>query len=356
MLPRDVRMVKRNKAVMPLEIIDDSSKKVAKSSAKAMPPEIIDDSSAKAMPPEIMDDSGHGHEIPSIIIREDGNPDRQIVILPYERSDLWQIPNIAYFRSSGTSNKGCGWLCGTFFPTGGITTKAKISGKSTFDEECRGTGGHLLKMSDITNDTSVQGIIKSIYSFYTDLATEIDRFFVQELPRKLYITPTIFELFDAFNTYFLSEHQLLLSYRLSFTEDLHDHIGLWGWECTDSKNKTYKLSDFCNKRWSNPTPINVPNRDINIMSSEGACNFIKQNNASVEFNEIHERIAEDNLVNGKKFSNSIALSMVIRLNSMYSTPHAKATAKGIQKKKITNKKKRKGYKRFKTIRKYGKIM
>jgi hypothetical protein len=279
-----------------------------------------------------------GPQMPSIIIRgEGGNPDRQVIILPYEPDLLWQIPNIAYFRSSGTSNQGCGWLCGTFFPTGGITTKEKINNKTMFQDECVGTMGHLLKMSDITNGATRNGIIKSIDSFYDSLSLEIDKFLERE-PRTLYITPSILSLFDAFNTYFLSEQQLILSYRLSFTPDLLHHVGLWGWECTDTKNNTYSLSDFCNRRWGNLPPIDVPS-NVSIISSEDACNFIKHHQANVIFEEMHSIIVEDN----KNFKSDHPLRRVLFLNNKHSPPpSAKAiTAKG---KRKTNGKKTNGKK------------
>ena len=326
MSARDARMKKRNS-------------KEDKSNTNPAPLEDDAEADAEIIP-----------SIPSIIIRNnDRNPDRQVIILPYERDELWQNPNIAYFRSSGTSNEGCGWLCGTFFPTGGITTKIK-DGKKTvgIDDTCNGTEGHLLKMSDITNGATSSGIIRSIDSFYTELAGVLYSYFYSKLVRKNIPPPTILNLFDVFNTYFLSEQQLLLSYRLSFTEGLH-HIGLWGWEC-----ETFKLSDFCNTRWRNPTPINIP-ISINILNNTDACEFIKHYNASVNFEELRSIIVADNMIDGRQFR-CPALNIVIQLNSSFYRPLI-IKAKGIQKRnKITNKRKKKGYKRFKTIRKYGKNM
>jgi hypothetical protein len=365
-MSRDERMAKRNnKAVT--EIIDVSS-----GNKKAvMSPEIIDVSSGNkkaVMSPEIIDVSSGNKkavmslEIPSIILRNDSEPDRQLVILPYEPDDLgWQIPNIVYFRSSGTSNEGCGWLCGTFFPTGGITTKIKQNKKTVgINDDCAGTEGHLLKMSDIMSGVTSVGINKNIDSFYTMLANAINVFLqfeeVRPAQRTLYITPTILDLFNAFSTYFLSEQQLLLSYRLSIThsDEGWQHIGLWGWECTGSKNKnTFKLSDFCKERWGNPSPIDIPNK-VDIMNKEDACIFIKENNANVNFEGMKKILIAHNKdpKNGKPFTTIQAFGTVLQLNNFFSQP---LLAKGIQKKnKITNKRKRKGVN--KTIRNYGKLI
>jgi hypothetical protein len=64
--------------------------KANKSNTNPAPLEIIDDGNAGAeAEPEIIP------SIPSIIIRKNGlNPDRQVIILPYERDELWQNPNI----------------------------------------------------------------------------------------------------------------------------------------------------------------------------------------------------------------------------------------------------------------------
>jgi hypothetical protein len=345
---RNARMKKRNSTHENIEVNSGNKKaiKANKSNTNPAPLEIIDDGNAEAEA-EIIP------SIPSIIIRNnDRNPDRQVIILPYERDELWQNPNIAYFCSSGTSNTGCGWLCGTFFPTGGITTKIKDGEKTVgIDDECKGTGGHLLKMSDITNGATSNGIIRSIDSFYTELTVVLNTYFASIRGPMHIPPPTLLNLFDVFNTYFLTEQQLLLSYRLSFThseEGLH-HIGLWGWEC-----ETFKLSDFCNARWGNPTPINIP-ISINILNNTDACEFIKHYNASVNFEEMHSRIVAHNMANGRQFRSS-AINTVIQLNSFFYRPPI-IKAKGIQKRnKITNKRKRKGYKRVKTIRKYGKNM
>jgi len=351
MSARDKRMEKRNSEHRNIEVNSGNKKaiKANKFSTNPTPPEIIDDVGAEAGA------EAEAEIIPSIIIHNgvgDPNPPRQVIILPYESDELWRKPNIAYFRSSGTSNEGCGWLCGTFFPTGGITTKIK-DGKKTvgIDDTCDGTEGHLLKMSDITNGATSNGIIRSISSFYAALADVLFRYFNSNTVPKNISSPTILNLFDVFNTYFLSEQQLLLSYRLSFThseEGLH-HIGLWGWEC-----KTFKLSDFCNTRWGNPTPINIP-ISINILDNTGACEFIKHYNASVNFEEMHSRIVAHNMIDGKQFR-CTEINLVLHIDRIYYQA-VKAKAKGIQKKnKITNKRKRKGYKRVKTIRKYGKNM
>ncbi len=336
---RDERMIKRNERM-----------KANKFSTNSAPPEIIDDTKAEAeAEAEIIPFP------PSIIIRHEDvrNPDRQVIILPYERDELWEIPNIAYFRSSGTSNEGCGWLCGTFFPTGGITTKIKLDEKTRINDECVGTGGHLLKMSDITNRVCSSGVVRSIDSFYTAFATELNIFLNQGQDRTRITAPTIIQLFDAFSTYFLSEQQLLLSYRLSFAyseEGLH-HIGLWGWKCTNTNNnETFKLSDFCNTRWGGRClPISIPNR-VEILNSVKSCEFIKRHSASVNFEEMRIIIFAHNRDpnTGRQLTMSTGFRNVLLLDRMFSQ-----TGKGgLQKRnKITNKRKRKGYKRFKTIRK-----
>ena len=299
---RDERMKKRNSTHENIEVNSGNKKaiKANKSSTNPAPLEFSDNAEAEII-------------IPSMII-QNGNPDRQVIILPYENDDgaLWKKPNIAYFRSSGTSNKGCGWLCGTFFPTGGITTKIR-DGKKTvgINDTCDETEGHLLKMSDITNGATILGIVRSIDSFYTTLANVLLPFFKNKPANRNLPAPTILNLFDAFNTYFLTEYQILLSYRLSFTGG-SEHIGLWGW-----KYDTFKLSDFCNNRWENPTPITIPTRNI-ILNNTGACEFIKEHNANVNFEEMQRIFFVDN--GGSYRSN--ALGDILKIDRNYYKPEA----------------------------------
>ena len=123
--PTSSSLKEAKKAAARTQIVDappTSSLKEAKKAAART--QIVDapTSSLKAKKASTLEETGAVSSLKSIIYA--GERERQLVILPYGiRDAYWQNSNITYFCSSGTSNEGCGWLCGTFFPTGGITTK-----------------------------------------------------------------------------------------------------------------------------------------------------------------------------------------------------------------------------------------
>lgn len=282
MSARDVRATKRNeRAIVDVKSTPVYRKKQSILIEEEAPPlhleKIADPISTEqiAGPISIIYKSEHGVE-----------PERQIVILPYVRDEYWQNTNIAYFRSTGSSNEGCGWLCGTFFPTGGITTKIKEGGKTIgINSECPGTEGHLLKMSDIINNV---GVFVGIESFCTTLALVIEDIIYspsvfKKTPKppefdNYMAGPTINEVFNAFNSYFISEQQLMLSYQLT-----PPNLGLWGWRFGN-----FVLADFCKSRWGDiPHIMAPPLSAVPKLNKETTCNFIKQHDASVNFDVLH---------------------------------------------------------------------
>jgi hypothetical protein len=249
-----------------------------------------------------------------------GERARQLVILPYGNSDAyWQNSNITYFRSSGTSNEGCGWLCNTFFPTGGITTKIVENKKTVgIDETCAGTAGHLLKMSDIINNV---GVFVGIEQFCMALATILEDIVFKDIYRKPkrtefsnYDSATVTDAFSAFFSYFISEQQMKLSYQLT-----PPNTGLWGWRFGN-----FELSEFCKERWGDlPHFVVPPLSSLRILNNEDTCEFLKQEDASVNFSVLHDLFAR---LQGKP--RVICISTVNRIESIMSR-----TAKGIRTKK-----------------------
>lgn len=288
----------------------------------------------------------------SIIYRSEqaGEAERQIVILPYLRDAYWQNTNIAYFRSSGTSNENCGWLCGTFFPTGGITTKIRDGDKTIgINSECPGTEGHLLKMSDIISNV---GVFIGIEPFCLKLAKVIGDIIFSPTVFKQKTKPpefdnydagpTIEQVFNAFTSYFISEQQLMLSYQLT-----PPNIGLWGWRFGN-----FVLADFCKGMWGNiPHIMAPPLSALSKLNKESTCNFIKQHDASVNFDVLRAALVK---LHGPKARNA-CLSQVNQMQNVFGrTATAKggrtATAKGIHRRSQKRKTKQQ-CKRFKTKRK-----
>jgi hypothetical protein len=309
------------------------------------------DEAAAAMPPPDEETSiAISRDSPISIMYKSGNygqPERQIVILPYMPDPYWQNPNIAYFQSSGTSNADCGWLCGTFFPTGGITTKIKEDQKTIgMNSECLGTEGHLLKMSDIID----LGVFIGIENFYLALAQEIESIVFSKAVFKIHpkppefdnydAGPSIIQVFYAIDSYFISEQQLMLSYQLT-----QPNIGLWGWRFGN-----FTLADFCKRRWGEINHIRLPPVSaLTKLNKEDTCNFIKENEASVNFEALS---AECMRLQGKT-KRLTCISKVVQIDSAFKMKDWGSMfkpGKGIRKRKNT-KNKKKQHKRFKTKRK-----
>jgi hypothetical protein len=77
------------------------------------------------------------------IIHEGGDSYRPVIIIPINNADLWPNNNIAYFRSSGRTNK-TPQYSNTWFPFGGIVEEnnTKILSEPV-------NKGHIIKMSDL---------------------------------------------------------------------------------------------------------------------------------------------------------------------------------------------------------------
>lgn len=296
MSTREERANKRNEAKTDASVAkteasaaaQKSEKQTSKTRKKKSPIEEV--SVAEAQPLTLTSEKTAGPSLISIIYDGgDSEPERQLVILPYGVIDeYWRNANIVYFRSSGTSNENCGWLCGTFFPTGGITTKI-ISEKTTeFNSECRDTGGHLLKMSDIVNNV---GTFIGIEPFSLALANVLGDIIYSEPVFQKTIKPPEFDnysagpsiqqVFDAFNAYFISEQQLILSYQLT-----PPNIGLWGWRFGN-----FSLAKFCQERWGMIPHIMVPPLSVvDKLNKEDTCNFIKRYGASVDLDILRDSL------------------------------------------------------------------
>jgi len=82
-------------------------------------------------------------EVKNTIIHEGGDSYRPVIIIPINNTDLWPNKNIAYFRSSGRTNK-TPQYSNTWFPFGGIIEQnnTKILSEPV-------NKGHIIKMSDL---------------------------------------------------------------------------------------------------------------------------------------------------------------------------------------------------------------
>jgi hypothetical protein len=235
---------------------------------------------------------------------------------------FWPTPNMTFFLSTGTSNinKGYEWLRGTFFPTSGLACSSFVENQEESEanmvvnnkisdfHECtdsrRQLKGHIVKMSDYMSE-GFGSVFYGLEHFLDDLGKELlqvilkdfdtiicSRFDKDNLSNRDYLmskypdlmnannatNDKIFNLNNAF-TYFITEQQLKLSYCLT-----PDNTGLWSFTCGD-----FSLSEFCKKRWGNPSKIYLPDIET-ITGVDEAYDFIVSQNANIEFSEMKKII------------------------------------------------------------------
>jgi hypothetical protein len=90
----------------------------------------------------------------------------------------------------------------------------------------------------------------------------------------------IFALEATIQNYFLTEEQLKLSYQLT-----PDNTGLWGFRFGD-----FSLSEFCRVRWGPLPKFNVPPVEICTPNTDSIYNFIRDNNANIEFDDMQRQV------------------------------------------------------------------
>ena len=179
-------------------------------------------------------------------------------------------------------------------------------------------------MSDIINNV---GVFVGIESFCMTLAREIERITFENVwhkpkPKEFsnYSNATISEAFNAFSSYFISEQQMKISYQLT-----PPNTGLWGWRFGN-----FELSEFCKERWGNPPHFVVPPlSSLHKLNNEETCEFLKQEDASVNYSDLHILF-----LSLQKNNRLECISIVIRIESIMSQ------AKGIRTKKWKTKNKR----------------
>jgi hypothetical protein len=227
---------------------------------------------------------------------------RQIVIVPKSGEQFWPVQNIAFFRTSGTSNEGTGWLSGTFYPTSGLTCKHRDTPETirNYAECVKGNNdhvtGHITKMSDYnTRRIFSLGLIDFMkHLFDGELLVKINSVFPY-YPRVKITTAML--SYPGFGTlegaaqyittletvimnYFLTEEQLKLSYQLT-----PDNTGLWGFKFGD-----FSLSEFCRQRWGPLPKFNVPDIEQCRENSDDIYRFIVANNANVDFDDMKSQV------------------------------------------------------------------
>ena len=243
--------------------------------------------------------------------------ERQIVILPYGFDDgIWPLPNIAFYLSSGTSNKGNEWLANTYFPTGGLVTK---TAKPNFDDDCDNESddsGHILKMSDMHSEAYYIGIrdfLINLINALTPFILTMDDYFRVE------------NLIKAFYNYFITEHQILLSFLLT-----SPNTGLWGWRFGGGA-----LTNFCKLRRQYEGPyINLEtNTKPTELNKKQACNEIKRHGAALDpsFPTILKNVTKSDPDRSLRHKPTELMSFI-----SYDLRKSKAKAKGY--KKINTKK------------------
>ena len=164
--------------------------------------------------------------------------------------------------------------------------------------------GHIVKMSDYMSK-GFGSVFYGLEHFLDDLGKELlqvilkdfdiiicSRFDKDNLSNRDYLmvkypdlmnannatNQKIFNLYNAFS-YFITEQQLKLSYCLT-----SDNTGLWSFTCGD-----FSLSEFCKKRWGDPSKIYLPD-SATIAGVDEAYDFIVSQNANIEFSEMKEII------------------------------------------------------------------
>jgi hypothetical protein len=294
---RSAKKIQQTPEFPPKEPVETPTKKVSKRSVKVKSSNALVESSfpAPVEPPfPVAVSSAVVDIIGSIDYCERYREDtyRQTVIVPTSGEQFWPAKNMAFFKSTGTSNKGCEWLRGTFFPTSGITCRKRDDETIYNYAECvKGDpnhfAGHITKMSDYT-----RLILPDLMNFMRDL---FDGVLLPQMSRVFPLYPRtkitdemltypsfghgafqyIDKLAEIISDYFLTEEQLKLSYQLTA-----DNTGLWGFTFM-----TFSLSDFCRQRWGALPKFNVPNINIEQCASDtgDVYDFIVRNGANIEF-------------------------------------------------------------------------
>jgi hypothetical protein len=229
---------------------------------------------------------------------------RQIVIVSASGEQFWPVQNMAFFRTSGTSNDGTEWLRGTFYPTSGLTCKHRDTPDiiRNYAECLKGNrdhvSGHIAKMSDYTTVRGFRVSTPDLFPFMRDLfdgalLPAITRVFPgyphKQVDDTMLSYPGfgsdighkyIFALEATIQNYFLTEEQLKLSYQLT-----PDNTGLWGFRFGD-----FSLSEFCRLRWGLLPKFNVPRVETCTPNTDSIYTFIRDNNANIEFDDMQRQV------------------------------------------------------------------
>lgn len=215
---------------------------------------------------------------------------RQFVIVPKSGQQFWGAPNIAFFRTTGSSNEETEWLKDTFYPTSGLTCKSYDSSKKNCNyNECDTKKptyfkGHIAKMSDYTSLPSMRIYTFELFEFMKGLIEVLNSasFILTDEFYPNYGIESINMLEKAFLDYFLTEDQLKLSYQLT-----PDNTGLWGFRLGN-----FSLSEFCRKRWGQLPKFHVPPYPEQCTeNTDDVYRFIVNNNANIEFDNMKSKIS-----------------------------------------------------------------
>jgi hypothetical protein len=249
---------------------------------------------------------------------------RQIVIVPKSGEQFWPTQNMAFFKTSGTSNEGTGWLSGTFYPTSGLTckhggTRDIIRNYEQCEKDNPGHfNGHIAKMSDYTSVREHRIITPYLFQFMTDLFDGVLRSTITQvfpgypykaIDDKMLSYPDfgsdigdkyIFNLEKTIKNYFLTEDQLKLSYQLT-----PDNTGLWGFRFGD-----FSLSEFCRERWGPLPKFNVPPIELCRDNSDDVYDFIRENIANIEFDDMQSQVSQLLTPETKKKSNELFIRII----------------------------------------------
>jgi hypothetical protein len=214
---------------------------------------------------------------------------RQFVIIN-KRDSVWNTPNIAFFRTTGSSNEETEWLKDTFYPTSGLTCKPydfskKICNYNDCDtKKMTYFKGHIAKMSDYTSLPSMRIYTFELFVFMKDLIDVLNStsFILTDefVNYPNYGIESINMLEKAFLDYFLTEEQLKLSYQLT-----PDNTGLWGFRLGN-----FSLSEFCRKRWGTLPKFHVPYTEQCTENTDEVYRFIVNNDANIEFDDMKSKI------------------------------------------------------------------
>lgn len=254
-----------------------------------------------------------------IYMDEEERKEREIVIYGLELNNCsWPTENMAFFKSTGSSNIANAWLSNTYFPTNGLSchvenAEASINifndyGEHHGLENTRHVHGHIIKLSDYTKylknkernekqkPLNVYYEFKELEPFYKFLVDKLTYFVTNEsfIDKNKDLILEKKEIYKNFNyydkliktiaDYFSCEEQLKISYSLSDNNE-----GLWNWEFC---NITFV--DICKERWGElPEKINkVKSPDItkDYLNTDETYNYLISKNAYTNFNMFLEFI------------------------------------------------------------------